>query len=212
MSDTYEHWQEKCHCGQIIGDVGRIFRQLVIEQGLIPYEVATSLGYVKSCCLETLQTPTMSEVRTAHTGHISKKVLEPIEPIQIFTLKNLKILEMEESSDGCVSVSDHSEIENVDVKEEEDDAIYASIRDIKEPMVEPYIRINDMKRNDVVVTGYRRDTNGNPVMIDIGSGFYVPILTYMVRVAQNRPVGIFDQDINFLKPLKKHNMIPQIYG
>lgn len=198
MSETYEHWSGKCICGQIIGDSGRIFRKLVYGEKMVAYDAARSLGYVNMCCLDSLSGPTVVDVRTAHTGFISTKVTNPDLSIQRYSASDIIPLEGEESSVGGISSREEKMPPTSSVGNAEEASIYASIQGISEPRGKPGVKMADLKRGDVYVTGYAVDEDdGKPVMIHVGEGYYIPIITYSVRISQNRPPGFYDKDIDF---------------
>jgi hypothetical protein len=198
MSGTYEHWRGKCICGQIIGDSGRLFRKLVHSEKMPAYDAAKSLGYVNMCCLDSLSGPTVVDVRTAHTGFISTKVTNPDLSIQSYSTKDIIPLEGEESSVGVISSREEKMPPLSSTGKAEESSIYASIQGISEPRGKPGIKMGDLKRGDVYVTGYAVDEDdGKPVMIHVGEGYYVPLITYSVRIAQNRVPGFYNKDIDF---------------
>jgi len=173
-------------------------RKIVHEEGITPKEAAERLGYTTSCCLESLQTPVSLETRTAQTGKISEKVINPVQPIQTFSIKQLRAMEVDEESRAFIVTNEESQGQLVKPDTEEERAAkYSCIRGIVEPTINPGFNISSMTRNAAVVTGYQRDEKGEPILIYAGSGYHVPVLTYIVRTSHNRPPGYYDRDIGF---------------
>lgn len=188
MSNHYELWPSNCpDCGQIIGDAGRILRER-ISSGTPAYEAARDMGYTSTCCLLALQTPTTYELRPAHRGKISESVLNPQQPMQVISVDSgrTKMVGANISSQSSVFTTESPE---------EDASKRASIRGITEPKVRPNIDISRIEKGGVMVTGFQRDSSGKEVMINVGAGYYVPVLTYIVKTSKNNPVGYYNEDI-----------------
>jgi hypothetical protein len=188
MTDHYDLWPGTCNCGQIIGDSGRKHRAL-IASGMNAYEAAKSMGYLKTCCLLSLQTPTTYEMRAAHTGCISDKVLNPQQPMQIISMSDERRKSIGEP------VSSQASVFSLNVDKDDKIRREAAISGLTEPRVRWNFDLGKMDRGDVVVTGYQKNADGEIKMVNVGSGYFVPVLTYVIKTSKSQPVGYYNKDL-----------------
>lgn len=169
MTDAIEIWPTKCTCGQFISDVARRYRQYKLE-GIPAYEAAEKVGLRRTCCLTSLNTPTLYDMKVNRVGTIRQEVLNPRLPVTVFPLRQDKLSQL------GVNLIENQVITKTEIPNLE------PIRGIVEPKISSGFEISTMKRGGVVVTGYQRDSEGNPIMVSVGGDYSVPVLTYIMKI------------------------------
>lgn len=169
MTDSIEIWPTKCNCGQFISDVARRYKQYKLE-GIPAYEAAEKVGLRRTCCLISLNTPTVYDIKVNRTGTIREEVLNPKLPVHVFSLRKDRLSQL------GVNLVENQMITKTEIPNLE------PIRGIVEPKVSTEFDISTVKRGGIVVTGYQREANGNPRMVKVGGDYSVPVLTYIVRI------------------------------
>lgn len=175
MESAIEIWSFRCaSCSQVIGDVGRKYKALV-AQGLSGFEAARSLGLYKACCLIELNSPTLYTTSAPfQTGRIKDTVLNPKLPIQVYALRK--------DENAQINVNLYKEPEPLVTKAVTISPEEAALQGITEPKVAETHDIRRMRSGEVAITGYQLDDNGNPVLIHVGMGMHVPVLTYIYKL------------------------------
>lgn len=174
MQNSVDIWAHRCmSCSQYIGDVGRQYKALIAE-GVSGYEAARSLGLYKACCLIELNAPTNYTTNTPfQTGRVKETVINPKLPVQVYSLRK--------DAGAQINVNLYKEPEALKTNTF-DRTPESAIRGIAPPAVPPTHDIKLMKSGEVAITGFQKDENGEPVLIDVGMGYHVPVLTYLYKL------------------------------
>lgn len=169
MTDAIEIWPTKCTCGQFIGDIARRYKQYKLS-GIPAYEAAEKIGLRRTCCLISLNTPTLYDLKVYRTGAIRPEVLNPKLPVHVFNLRQDKLSQL-----GVNLVEEPRPIKTTAPKVD-------PLKNIAEPKVPHNFEVSSMKRGGIAVTGFQRDENGDPILINVGGDYTVPVLTYIMKI------------------------------